>query len=321
MNSLFFFYTLGILVICIVTSVLSLAAYASSRRRIFIYGCALFALYATEIVEIFFNEWLSQNMAFPISEYYDITMPITRTLVVTGVQACIWLMATDIVDKHSKRLTAIPVGIFFVSNVLVLELVPVGPWQQWLYYTSRQAFLYYVMGYMAWVYLRSPDKEFRARLGRFRVAFFVILALITAVLVEDTYVILLRPASATSSWLLLYLSERNISENILACFFAVIMITYAYRVLSIRMKEAPVKEDVDDLERHIDEQLPFFCEAHKLSKREADVLRLVILGKNNQEIAQELFLAVGTVKTHVHNILVKTERKSREALILGFWQE
>lgn len=45
MNTLMFFYTLAILVICIVTAVLSLAAYASSRRRFFIYGSGfLFAM-------------------------------------------------------------------------------------------------------------------------------------------------------------------------------------------------------------------------------------------------------------------------------------
>ena len=60
--------------------------------------------------------------------------------------------------------------------------------------------------------------------------------------------------------------------------------------------------------------------AYKLSNREAEVMRLVVLGKSNQEIADELFLAVGTVKTHIHNILVKTEQQNRTTLILHFWK-
>ena len=59
---------------------------------------------------------------------------------------------------------------------------------------------------------------------------------------------------------------------------------------------------------------------YKLSNREAEVLRLVVLGKSNQEIADELFLAVDTVKTHIHNILVKTEQQNRTTLILHFWK-
>ena len=54
MDTLMFFYTQAILVICIVTAVLSLAAYASSRRCFFIYGSGVFICYAIEMTEIFF---------------------------------------------------------------------------------------------------------------------------------------------------------------------------------------------------------------------------------------------------------------------------
>lgn len=321
MSSFFFFYTLFILVVCIVTAVMSLAAYASSRRRIFLYACGLFALYATEMTEIFFDEYLMQNIAFAVEEYYEITMPFQRTLIVTGANACVWLMALDVLDKHSRRLFVVPLVCFLLSNLAILAFVPVSPLQQWLYYTMRQVFLFFVLGYLLYSYLTSHDAEFKARLGRYKVPYFILCALTLCVLIEDTYVILLRPASTVSSWLLLYFSERNMSENVLACFLAAVIIVQAFRALSIRMKEAPTTENVADLDRHVDEQLPFFVKAHGLSNREGEVLRLVIMGKNNQEIAQELFLAVGTVKTHVHNILVKTDNKSREQLILNFWKE
>ena len=61
MDTLMFFYTLAILVICIVTAVLSLAAYASSHRRFFIYGSGVFICYAIEMTEIFFFECLSSK--------------------------------------------------------------------------------------------------------------------------------------------------------------------------------------------------------------------------------------------------------------------
>lgn len=104
MNTLMFFYTLAILVICIVTAVLSLAAYASSRRRFFIYGSGVFICYAIEMTEIFFFEYTLQNQSFPASDYYSITMPVLRTLAATASQAFIWLIAMDLLDKHSKRL-------------------------------------------------------------------------------------------------------------------------------------------------------------------------------------------------------------------------
>ena len=144
--------------------------------------------------------------------------------------------------------------------------------------------------------------------------------LVLCIVAEDVFNILIMPMNLAPEWLTLYLSERNFSENFFACFAAAMLIGYSYQVLSIRIKEAPEEKNVEDLDRHIDEQMPFFCMTYKLSKREIEVMRLIVLGKNNQEIADELFLAVGTVKTHVHNILVKTNQKSREALILAFWQ-
>lgn len=48
-----------------------------------------------------------------------------------------------------------------------------------------------------------------------------------------------------------------------------------------------------------------------LSEREIEVLKLVGQGKNNQEIAQELYLSVGTVKNYVTQILNKLEMRDR----------
>ncbi len=320
MSSLMFFYTLAILVVCIVTSVLSLAAYASSRRKLFLYGCGAFACYAVEIIEIFYFEYTYQNVTFPASDYYVISMPVIRTLIATLSQASIWAIMLDILDRHSRKLFIWPLAIFVAASAAVLAFMPVGPMQQWCYYTLRQVFLIFVGLFFFYCYQTSKDEEFRARLSKLRKYLLIGGALVACVVAEDSYNILVVPMRLTPDWLTLYLSERNYSENVFACFFAAMLIVYAYHVLSIRMKEAPVKKDVNDLERHIDEQMPFYQKANGLSKRETEVMRLLVLGKNNQEIADELFLAVGTVKTHVHNILVKTGQKSRESLVLSFWQ-
>lgn len=48
-----------------------------------------------------------------------------------------------------------------------------------------------------------------------------------------------------------------------------------------------------------------------LSEREIEVLQLVALGRSNREIATELYLALGTVKSHVHNISGKLGASNR----------
>jgi LuxR family maltose regulon positive regulatory protein len=48
-----------------------------------------------------------------------------------------------------------------------------------------------------------------------------------------------------------------------------------------------------------------------LSDRELEVLRLVAAGRSNRDIAEELCLAIGTVKKHIYNIYGKLNAKRR----------
>lgn len=57
----------------------------------------------------------------------------------------------------------------------------------------------------------------------------------------------------------------------------------------------------------------------QLTKREREILLLIAEGKANQEIAEQLFIAVKTVKVHVSNILAKLDVQDRtQAVIYAF---
>lgn len=62
------------------------------------------------------------------------------------------------------------------------------------------------------------------------------------------------------------------------------------------------------------------CKPHEeLTEREREILLLIAEGKSNQEIADELFIALKTVKTHVSNILNKLNVSDRtQAVIYAF---
>lgn len=51
-----------------------------------------------------------------------------------------------------------------------------------------------------------------------------------------------------------------------------------------------------------------------LTHREQEILALIAAGKNNQEIAELLHIATGTVRVHVHAILQKLEVRDRLCL-------
>ena len=58
-----------------------------------------------------------------------------------------------------------------------------------------------------------------------------------------------------------------------------------------------------------------FALRFQCSPRERDVLRLLLKGLSNSEIAAELFVSESTVKFHVHNLLQKTGCKNRIELL------
>lgn len=49
----------------------------------------------------------------------------------------------------------------------------------------------------------------------------------------------------------------------------------------------------------------------KISEREEEIVKKIIEGKTNKEIAHELFISLSTVRTHIYNIFQKTGAKNR----------
>lgn len=51
-----------------------------------------------------------------------------------------------------------------------------------------------------------------------------------------------------------------------------------------------------------------------LTEREKEICRLIAEGKNNREIADELYLSEGTVKNHITKVLIKLDLRDRTQL-------
>jgi DNA-binding NarL/FixJ family response regulator len=72
--------------------------------------------------------------------------------------------------------------------------------------------------------------------------------------------------------------------------------------------------------RHLSPPAPASAVSADISPRELDVVKLVARGLTNAEIATELFISVGTVKTHMASIQAKLTARNRVEIAAWAWQ-
>lgn len=83
--------------------------------------------------------------------------------------------------------------------------------------------------------------------------------------------------------------------------------------------EGVFEKEVSEKLEHRHEMEEEFRLFEELTSREKEVLLLIAQGKSNQEIADECFITLKTVKTHVSNILSKLQVEDRtQATIYAF---
>ncbi len=98
---------------------------------------------------------------------------------------------------------------------------------------------------------------------------------------------------------------------------------YADKAIVSPKIAAVLMSRVVELARLLSEIRPSPYEPVGLTPREIEVLTLIEKGLTNQEIAEQLYIEVGTVKNHVHSILQKLEVGNRldAASYLGVIQD
>lgn len=321
METAFYLYTIVVMLACVASGSVSLSAYFVSRRRSFLYAALTLLFYFLDLALIFQYEYLGQNVEYSITQFYTIDHPQLKMLLALGTLEPMWLILCDFVNEKRRAWRIVPAVVFVVATEIVLWALPVSEFRQWLFYTLRQGFLIWCIAYAVYRYSTSQSEVERARMRRQEPVLLVTAVLCLCILIEDVAMILVFDSSffAQEALLPLYISERNFSENILLLAFAFLTLRAAADTLRLRFKEPPAV-DAPDTQAYVDELLPAFCERYNLTARERVIVEQVLQGKDNQNIASSLQLALGTVKAHVHNILKKTGVSTRQELTQLFWK-
>ncbi|MHC4758303.1 MAG: helix-turn-helix transcriptional regulator [Planctomycetota bacterium] len=68
-------------------------------------------------------------------------------------------------------------------------------------------------------------------------------------------------------------------------------------------------------------EIEYIRKKYKLTARETDVIKAVLLGKDNRAIAESIGIETNTAKAHLRNIYLKTGVNTKIQLILRFFED
>lgn len=188
----------------------------------------------------------------------------------------------------------ITLAIWMVS----IPLLANSAFKVWLYYLGNQIFLLYLAFY-CWrgtkLSLPSVNQSYLKKLSIVNLVFGLL------IIIEDSFVIFNvdQYSSLTTK-----IYNRSVSEDIFSIVICLILCQFFF---SERNEQSV--ESSEELEQTT--LIQDFCYTQKFTQRECEVFQLLLQHYSNQEIADQLFLSLGTVKTLVHNIFIKLEIKKR----------
>ena len=96
-----------------------------------------------------------------------------------------------------------------------------------------------------------------------------------------------------------------------AWFFSLVLLFVASGAATVVMTWRKIRSAYRRAAPNLDE----FIEKYLITAREAEILRLILQGANNKDIAKKLFISASTVRNHIYNIYQKIGVKNRLELI------
>lgn len=322
MSAALYVYAILCIGVCIGTAFMGFSAFSITRRKLLLYLSTFALCYAVEQSVVLFNEFLSQNLPFQNEAFSGLEDPLLHILIGAILCQSLWMAFLDFFDDSRWTVRLIPLTVFLFISVLALAI---PSWHEalrkWVLYSTRQLFFLWDALYCIWAYFKTSSRTLRMRY-RSKAPLLAIFAVITAlVFVEDTVVMLtLDPIAIQNNVVLAYLYRHNTFEFLLAFCIVGFTLQQSVRYLHLKREETTLPQTTQK-QAHARDILPYFARKHNLTPREQEILAYVVEGKDNLQIARELQVSVGTIKTHTHHLFKKTETSNREELLQAFWAE
>lgn len=320
MGLLHFYSTLSVQMLSALTAAICLSAYLVSKRKVFAYGVVGFIAYFLDVSFIFQDDYVVSYLGWSLDGIYMTVRSIFSVFAGMGVFGSIWLVACEYIGEKRQWLRSAPCAVFALFSLIALFALPDDGIGRFVFWSMRALFVFWTLGFTLVKYLLCTDDIERRRLIRFRVIYILTWLFTLGFVAFDLYNFILVDTLSVAPAMPDFLGERNYAEEILMVAFAVFAIKSSHKTLALRYEHPPVRKDDERVEGQIDSNLDVYAKRHKLSNREQEVLRYILVGHDNQNIASAMHISPSTAKVHVHNILKKTAQANRQDLIRDFWK-
>ena len=317
-----FIYNVFLIILYSVVLTLSGFYYLKTKNNCYFAISILFSLYLFDNVVIYMTEFIK---TFSISyNKLFIAVPTYKTLIIISILAVYIALNTMFFNLKNSKIWYFALGLLTIF-LFIIPVMQRTAFKSWLFFVPGDLFFVLFNSYLLIVSKNNKVIERKGIFIHVNKLLTYTLFMSCLVFVEDSFVIFNIDVYSDT---ILNITNRNFSEDILRISQSMILIPYLLNLFfaESRQKEAAdtavsdndndsALKDKTDENEHDYYIFHLFCSTYLFTVREQEVFKHLLEDKNNKIISERLYISIGTVKTHVHNIFIKTDVSNRRELL------
>lgn len=302
-------YNVALTVILTLAACCSFFLYRHSKRPMLVALCIMFAAYLLDNTIVFCTEIIPEFAA--VYDVMFLETPSIKTIYFITLIGCLLFALHCAMPAFTLKQMGLLIALYG-ALLICIPMISQHDWMVFIYYFTTQ---FLVIGISGWglVALRRTESSFDR--GMVKRIFLYFLCMSILILAEDSFVIFFLDRLSGPR---VKINNRNYSENLLYLGLSWPIFRYTLGQLQqIPAKTAAVEEEAVEPDSEV-AIYRAFCASYNLTEREQEILIHLLEARSQQEISDRLVIALGTVKTHIHNIYQKTDSANRNQIIAKY---
>ncbi|MGY3725621.1 transcriptional regulator, LuxR family [Granulicatella balaenopterae] len=197
--------------------------------------------------------------------------------------------------------------------MVIIPFLPISKLHVFLFYFPNEVFFMYI-GVKLYQALKQ-DKVTPQYRKIAKIIVYLNMIFGSLIILEDIFIIFFVDHYNTANSVITY---RNYSESLFLIIVSFLTVRYSASIYNQHQTPEPLTAVPLAEDSLSDDKFAKFCLEYRLTERESEILAHLLSKKSNQAIADELYLSIGTVKSHIHNIYSKMNISKRKELFTIF---